>query len=133
MVVSFVFCNVIFGTFCEKMNYKTRFLTRIYFSLLVSKEDCKTEGDIVPVVGSQKSSELVVGDCQNVPKSDDYQNVPSSDDYQNVSNSDFCRTFRLRSPPTDEDDDWNWRSEQSEMIAYSNAKNSHLVRLPYIY
>ena len=105
------------------MKYETRFLTRIYFSLLVSKEDCKTEGDIVPVVGSQKSSELVVGDCQNVPKSD----------YQNVPNSDFCRTFRLRSPPTDEDDDWNWRSEQSEMIAHSNAKNSHLVRLPYIY
>ena len=115
------------------MKYKTRFLTRIYFSLLVSKEDCKTEGDIVPVVGSRKSSELVVGDCQNVPKSDDYQNVPSSDNYQNVPNSDFCRTFRLRSPPTDEDDDWNWRSEQSEMISHSNAKNSHLVRLPYIY
>ena len=72
-------------------------------------------------------------DCQNVLNSDDCQNVPNSDDYQNVPNSDFCRTFRLRSPPTDEDDDWNWRSEQSEIIARSNAKNSHLVRLSYIY
>ena len=89
------------------------FLIRIYFSLLLYTEDYKTEGDIVPVVGSRKSSTslLVVGDFQNVP------------------NSDFCRTFRLRSPPTDEDDDWNWQSEQSEMIAHGNAKNSHLVRL----